>query len=587
MLTFVLMRIFYTLVFLLSLILLPRNVEGQHSLTKLLYPINTDVYDEICPILSYDEDELFFTRVGSPDFEHHLIDDQKNIYETLDSEQYYKELKRIYSIIAGREENPVTSTFNQDVWYSHYHDGEVYNIFHPVAPLNNALPNSICSHYGKTDGYVVINQFPEDGGIQAGFSVVDKIDNLTFTEPRPIQITDFDMVGSEINISMSADKQYIIMAMAGEYSLGSKDLYLSIKGIDEIYSPPVHLGNVLNSRYNEATPFFSQDKKKLYFSSDRPGGVGGMDIYVCNRLDYSFKNWSTPVPLSRPVNSEYDDSHPYIAIDENSILFTSNRDGSSDIFYAKLKRDEELDFTIDINIYIVKGEDRQKANAQLYWGPAYESEFPEFFRARDGSYKYTFTKNRVMQFKAENRGVISDIAILDPQELQDAGIREVDLELYMERGKGRKPVFKRTYFTKNDSTSTPKDKKRPIVDDLLPLIANSTVVLKNIYFARAKPKVLPRSFPSLQKLAKTLIRRPDVVIRVEGHTDNVGSKEALEKLSYHRAEAIVTYLAKAGVPINQLQTKGYGSSRPITKNRTEEERAKNRRVEIRVLKQGE
>jgi len=348
------------------------NISGQHSLKKLLYPINTDVYDEICPILSYDEEELYFTRVGSPDFDHTLIEDEKDLFKTLTKINYDKKLKQIFSMIAGRAEDPITSSFNQDVWYSDYFEGEVYNIFHPVAPLNNALPNSICSHYGKTGGYVVINQFPELGGVQAGFSVVDKIDNLNFSAPRPIMIQDFDMEGSEINISMSVDKQYIIMAMEGEGSRGKKDLYLSVKGIDEIYAPPIHLGDRLNTRWNEGTPFFSQDKKKLYFASDRPGGIGGMDIYVCDRLDFSFKNWSEPKLLSRPVNSEADDSHPYVAIDENSILFTSTRDGSSDIFFAKLLRDDSLAYSIDLNIYIVKGEERTLANAQLYWGEAYQ-----------------------------------------------------------------------------------------------------------------------------------------------------------------------------------------------------------------------
>jgi len=557
---------------------------AQHSLTKLLYPINTDLYDEICPILSYQEDELYFTRVGSPDFNRTLIEHNENLHETLDEIKYYRKLQHIYSMIAGKVEEPLSSSFNQDVWYSDYYKGDVYNIIHPVAPLNNALPNSICSHYGTSGGYVVINQFPKDGGVAAGFSVVEKIDNLNFTAPRAIEIRDFGMVGSEINISMSADKQYIIMAMAGRGSMGKKDLYLAIKGVDEIYSEPIHLGSVLNTRYNEATPFFSQDKKKLYFSSDRPGGVGGMDIYVCDRLDYSFKKWSKPQLLSRPVNSEYDDSHPYVSVDEDGILFTSNRDGSSDIFHAMLIRDENLLHEITINIYIVRGDERKRANAQLYWGPAYSDDFDGFFRARDGQYKYVFEKNEVMQFKAENRGSISDIVILDPQELQAAGITEMDLELHMERGKDRTRVFKRTYIdTEQDSNDTTATRKYD--NGLLPLEANSTVVLKNIYFARAKPDVLPRSFPSLQKLAKTLQRRPDVTIQIEGHTDNVGGVAALEELSHRRAEAIAQYLIKAGADAKQIKTKGYGGSRPITRNRNEKERAQNRRVEIRVLQQ--
>jgi len=158
----------------------------------------------------------------------------------------------------------------------------------------------------------------------------------------------------------------------------------------------------------------------------------------------------------------------------------------------------------------------------------------------------------------------------------------MDIELFIEKNKNSKIIFKNT--PKKDSLDSTLLKNKD--NGLLPLEANSTVVLKNIYFARSKPDVLPRSFPSLQKLAETIKRRPDVIIRIEGHTDNVGSISALEQLSYRRAEAIMDYLVKAGVPSRQIQTKGFGGTRPITNNRTEEDRAKNRRVEIRVLKQG-
>lgn len=570
-------------------LLLCQSTFGQHSVKKMPYPINTDVYDEICPILSFDEDELYFTRVGSPDFNRTIIENGENIFESKPIKYYNSRLKTIFTQITGEHGvDPQHSTFNQDVWYSHYHEGEIYNLFHPGYPLNSALPNSICSHYGKEGSYLVINQFGKEGGASAGFSIVKKQNDIDFTFPQPLIINDFDMSGSEVNVSMSLDKEYIIIAMEGPNSRGGQDLYLSIKGYQGVYSQPIHLGDILNSAYREATPFFSQDKQKLYFASNRPGGYGGMDIYVCDRLDYSFKKWSRPKLLGRPINSESDDSHPYVQVDENSILFTSNREGSSDIFYGKLKREKELSYEIDINIYIVKGEKRTRANAQLYWAQAYEEEYDNFFRARDGKYKYKFVENIPMQFKAENRGYISDVVILDPQELQLAGIREMDLELIIEKGTNRTSVFKRPVYKK--TTETIVENKDSITQEqldteLIPLETNSTVVLKNILFERATSNVLPVSFPSLLKLAKTLKRRSDVIIQVEGHTDNVGDSQALLDLSLSRANSIRDFLKQNGVPHNQVRTKGFGATRPITKNRTETERSKNRRVEIRVLKQ--
>ncbi|MGK0316218.1 MAG: OOP family OmpA-OmpF porin [Saprospiraceae bacterium] len=563
---------------------------AQHSVYKMPYPVNTDVYDEICPILSFDEDELYFTRVGSPDFDKTIIEHGENLYETLPFEKYQSKLQHIYRMITKQHDvDPVTSSFNQDVWYSHFYEGEIYNLFHPSHPLNNALPNSICSHYGKDGSYVVVNQFGEEGGVSAGFSVVNKKTDTEFSFPVPIMIQDFNKTGSEVNVSMSIDKEYMILAMKGSNTRGDKDLYLSIKGYKGVYSTPVHLGDILNSKYREATPFFSQDKKKLYFASNRPGGFGGTDIYVSDRLDYSFKKWSDPKLLGRPINSEFNDSHPYVQVDENSILFTSNREGTSDIFYGKLNRDKDLLFSININVFIVKGEERERANAQLYWGEAYSDEWKDFFRARDGKYTYTFEKNIPMQFKAENRGYISDVVMLDPQELQEAGIRELDLELVIEKGENRKPIFKRPIY-KEDSkiaeVEPTKEDNLKLEDDLMPLEAKSTIVLKNILFEMGKPDVLPVSFPSLLKLSKTLARRPDVVIQVEGHTDNNGDSKSLLDLSMARANAIRDFLLLNGAKSKQVKAKGFGATRPITKNRNEEELSKNRRVEIRVLRQG-
>jgi outer membrane protein OmpA-like peptidoglycan-associated protein len=194
-----------------------------------------------------------------------------------------------------------------------------------------------------------------------------------------------------------------------------------------------------------------------------------------------------------------------------------------------------------------------------------------------------------MQFKAENRGYISDVIILDPQELQDAGIRELDLEIIIEKDKNRTALFQRPSFVAEEDSLiniVEEDNVKNLEPiDFIPLEANSTVVLKNILFERATPNVLPISFPSLIKLSNTIKRRSDVVIQVEGHTDNVGDSQALLDLSLSRANAIREFLIQNGVPHAQVRAKGFGATRPITKNRTEAERSKNRRVEIRVLKQ--
>jgi outer membrane protein OmpA-like peptidoglycan-associated protein len=114
---------------------------------------------------------------------------------------------------------------------------------------------------------------------------------------------------------------------------------------------------------------------------------------------------------------------------------------------------------------------------------------------------------------------------------------------------------------------------------------NNTILLHNIYFERTKPIVLPESIPSINKLAEVLLRRPRLYINIIGHTDNVGDPDALKTLSEERAFAIKKILVEKGVPEYRVSTAGYGGSHPIAPNDTEENKSKNRRVEIRIVSQ--
>jgi len=553
-------------------------ILAQHKVERLPSPINTDEYDEICPVMSYDEEYLFYTKVGSPDFVKTLIENGQDLSITLSDEKYKEKLKRIYTLISGHTvSDPSVTTFNQDVWYARIDNGEVHYPMHPGTPINNALPNSICSNYNEDKTFVVINQFGEEGGMNAGFSKIKLNDNATFSFPEPIEIQDLNLEGSDINLAMSADAQHVFIAMNSRDSYGDQDLYVSIKVLDNLYSKPINLGPNINTRHREATPYISQDRTKLYFASNRPGGVGGMDIYVCDRLDYSYEKWSTPKLLSQPINSKFDDSHPYIALDSDRIYFSTNRDGSSDIYKAQLIRDTILNEKVTIRIQAINGLTNKPMTAVINWGKAYEESYDDFFNSRDGKLTYTFENAEPIKFMAENRRIKSQSHILDPVKLALEGITEVDLVLRMSSsGESTIDVVKR----RRSPTKLPELKG--IEKEL---VENQKVLLKSIKFVRSKPDVLSESFPALDELASVLARRSDLKIRIGGHTDNVGDKESLLKLSQDRADAIKVILVNKGARESQIETKGHGHTRPLNSNRNEKERQENRRVEITILDQ--
>jgi outer membrane protein OmpA-like peptidoglycan-associated protein len=555
--------------FLIIFLLEVTNGFSQHSLVKIPYPVNTEDLDEICPVVSYDESTLFFTRVADYQCERTLFIDSVNVHLTLNEAQYLEKLQYVYNQLASSPiKEPLKSGYNQDIWYSKLKNGQTEGIYHPGYPINDVLPNSICSNYGKTNTFLVINQFDPHGGIERGFSVAEKHGN-DFTFPTPIKIKDFNKISSEINITASLDSFVLILAMAEG---GNMDLYISFRLEPNLYSVPVNMGSDVNTEFRESTPMLTPDTKRLFFTSDRPGGYGGKDIYYVDRIGPTFYSWSAPIKLSPPVNSLYDDSHPHIMNDNNFIFFSSNRDGTSDIYQAKLLR-QKIDKDLTITVHIINGDTGEKSPGELIWGDAYQEERPGYFRSKDGLCKYKFFENKPVSFKAINRNMQSAEIILDPQELMNDGIYAKTLELVM-YSDGR-------IFVEKKPTNLIQNLPEKLSEEDI----NKTILINNIYFERTKPTVLPESYPALQKLSNVLLSRPKLYITIIGHTDNVGDPEALKKLSEDRADAIKTILIAEGVPDSRVTTYGYGGAKPIAPNDTEENKSKNRRVEIKIVSQ--
>lgn len=553
------------------------KINGQHSLLKLPYPTNSEFLDEICPVLSFDEKKLFFTRTADPLCEKSLMIDSVDVYHSLNPVEYHETLQYVYKQLASATiSDPLSSDYNQDIWFTELINGQAEGIFHPGFPINDVLPNSICAQLKNNNQYLVLNQFALYGGMELGFSHTTER-NGQFSFPKPIRIDSFFAKSTKVNITSAPDGNYLIIAMKNMPIDTTMDLFISTKIGEDHYSKPQKLSSQINTEYEETTPHLSTGGKFLFYSSNKPSGLGGMDIYYSERLDNAYKSWSVPRRLDPPVNSVYNDSYPFLMSDDDHLYFTSDRDGSSDIFEAKLKRSPILKPLI-VHINIVSASTGQLVPGEVYWLETYPDltqniENKGYFRSKNGKFDLKIHTNRSLKLYAINRQMTSDTIIIDPQLLIDADSTDLTINLVLKSDTSRSFVF---------STNQPEPK---IIVEAYKSLPVDTIenMLHNIYFEQSRSIVLPKSYLAIDKLAEIMLRFPRLYVSINGHTDNVGDTDALIRLSQERADAIKNVLISKNILPMRVNAVGFGPNKHVAPNDSEINKSKNRRVEIKVL----
>ncbi len=510
--------------------------------------INTPKYDEISPVVSIDGKTIFFTRSAYPLFDKTLKLEGEDIATKLNKNDYNKKLAEIFSEISGKTvRNAQRSSFNQDIWMARTVFDDFELIVHPKYPLNNALPNSVCAITPNGNELIVINRFSKFGGLQKGFSVCRKGSDKKWSFPEPIEIKNYSNVNSDVNLAMSSDGNTMVLSMQGKDSYGKNDLYICFKtGVNE-WSEPRNLGSTINTPYKEITPFVSDDGKKIFFASNRPGTLGGNDIFYVEKIGEGWDDWTTPVRFVEPLNSDSDDSQPYFNSATGYIYFASNRNGSMDIFRALLMPPNPIYVTIKGRI--INSQTGSLESGKVLYSPLDEGHLKNVYVSDDGTFELIVQKGKEFELIAEKSGF---------------------------SGKKDTILFRSDYvYFKAHQMDLYLD----------PMAVNAKIELDPIFFEQSKALVLEDSYAVLDELAEFLKENWTISIRIEGHTDNQGDKKALQKLSEDRAEAIKEYLVfKKFIQPLRIETVGMGDQKPISRNTNEKLRAKNRRVEVVITK---
>ena len=248
--------------------------------------------------------------------------------------------KTLYFFVHNHPENTYGKEGSQDIWYSELgEDGEWGEAKHMGKPLNQHHSNQVFTV--MPDGHTL---FIRGGSSRnsKGFSFTRKAGG-EWGKPDEIKVEGFDDLnkGKFYGATISSDGLYMILYLSEKINSTFSDLYMSKAIGDGKWSRPVKIGPNINTDRDEFAPYLAPDNKTMYFSSNRKDmGIGDADIYKTVRLDDTWMKWSDPTNVGRPLNTRAFDS--YMSIDNNNNVFTAQagdpRDGGNlDIFRLKMK----------------------------------------------------------------------------------------------------------------------------------------------------------------------------------------------------------------------------------------------------------
>ena len=423
---------------------------------------------------------------------------------------------------------------------------------------------------------------------------------------------------NEGTASLSADGRTLVFtACQGRKGFGSCDLYVSKKtGSD--WSSPENLGPTVNSHFYESQPALSADGRRLYFVSDRPGGQGRRDIWQSDLN--ADGTWAQPVNLGVPVNTPANEASPFIHPNGQSLFFASDGHigmGGYDLFVTRPNETDNAQSTdrgtvwsmpTNLGYPINTAEDQASLFVSANGTRAYYSYEEQKDGVSQKSRLYTFELSESLRDRVRPvsflKGVVADaktkkplgatVELIDLKTNQIVSRVQTDVQtgqytaVLPSGGEYALYVSTQGYLFKSlsfDFTQKTKGDGMTLSVPLEPVSAGNTAneTLNNLFFETGRYDLADKSRTELDRLATFLQANPSVKIEISGHTDDKGDAAANLTLSQKRAQSVVTYLTKAGIQPDRIRAMGYGKTRPLAPNTSDENRQLNRRIEWRVL----
>ena len=417
---------------------------------------------------------------------------------------------------------------------------------------------------------------------------------------------------NEAGHCISADGKTIVFTgcnMPG--GLGSCDLYISYFR-NNTWSKPENLGAPVNTAGWESQPSLSTDGNVLYFSSERPGGYGFKDIWCSEKIPGG--KWSAPKNLSAPVNTPRNDGSPFIHADNETLYFMSDGlpgMGGSDLFYTRRLDDKLWDIPVNLGYPINTLGNEGALVVNINGDKAYyTSTGQKALKDKDGIDNtdiYTFELDRSIRpksvsfFKAtvedniSSKPVAANITMTSIQanrnfytgKTADDGTALVTIpkgDQYGIQLTAKGYVFISESIMIPDSNDISRPFKATYKMERVKDAIGKSFLLKNIFFESGSTVLSITSDTEIKAIAAMMKENPEMVIQIDGHTDNIGEVKDNLLLSQNRAKSVVSELIKLGVAEKNIISKGFGESKPITDNTSDKGRKMNRRTEFTIIR---
>lgn len=439
----------------------------------------------------------------------------------------------------------------QDIWVSTLQEDNTWGpAVQMPPPVNSAWHNSITSVSPDNNSLFMDMDEGDEIGDKQGLYVSHRLAD-GWSEPEEIMIDNYYNNNRYESYHISANRKTMITSLERNDTYGEKDLYVCFRKSDGSWSAPKNLGSDVNTFAEEMTPFMAADNKTLYFASYGYKGYGSADVYISRRLDESWTNWSKPQNLGPEINSSGWDAYFTLSAYGDYAYMVSYDDGGQgggDAFRIKLADSAKPYPVTWIHGYVYDQFSNKPMRAEI-------------------------------RYEVLGRPDDSGVALSDPE----TGYYQIVVpygDSYDLRANATGHVSLSEHIEVSEN-ATSEDIEKDLF--LEPIVVGKVFNLQNVLFKRGSSDLIESSYQELDKLVILMIENPTLEIELGGHTDNRGDRNELMKLSTSRVEAVKAYLVRKGIVENRITGKGYGRSKPITKNRTEEERKQNRRVEFKVL----